>query len=64
MLKAFLNAFRVPDLRAKILFTLCIIAVFRLGSYVPVPIVDVGVIERAQDTGGFLNIINLFSGGR
>ncbi len=63
MLKAFLNAFRVPDLRAKILFTLFIIAMFRLGSYVPVPVVDVGVIQRAQDTGGFLNIINLFSGG-
>ncbi|HET9673161.1 MAG TPA: preprotein translocase subunit SecY [Actinomycetota bacterium] len=63
MLKAFLNAFRVPDLRAKILFTLLIIAVFRLGSYVPVPVVDVGILQRAQDTGGFLNIINLFSGG-
>jgi preprotein translocase subunit SecY len=63
VLKAFLNAFRVPDLRNKILFTLFIIAAFRLGSYVPVPVVDVGVIERAQDTGGFLNIINLFSGG-
>jgi preprotein translocase subunit SecY len=63
VLKAFLNAFRVPDLRAKILFTLCIIAAFRLGSYVPVPVVDVGVIQRAQDQGGFLNIINLFSGG-
>jgi preprotein translocase subunit SecY len=63
VLKAFLNAFRVPDLRAKILFTLAIIAVFRLGSYVPVPVVDIGILQRAQDTGGFLNIINLFSGG-
>ena len=42
MLKAFLNAFRVPDLRAKILFTLFIVAVFRLGSYMPVPVVDIG----------------------
>ena len=63
MLKAFLNAFRVPDLRAKILFTLFIIAVFRLGSYVPVPVVDIGILQRQEDTGGFLNIINLFSGG-
>ena len=66
MLKAFLNAFRVPDLRAKILFTLLIIAVFRLGSYVPVPVVDVGILKRAiedQSRGGFLDIINLFSGG-
>ena len=66
MLKAFLNAFRVPDLRAKILFTLLIIAVFRLGSFMPVPVVDVGILKRAieqQSRGGFLDIINLFSGG-
>jgi preprotein translocase subunit SecY len=66
MLKAFLNAFRVPDLRAKILFTLAMIAVFRLGSYIPVPVVDIGILKDAlaqQDQGGFLGIINLFSGG-
>jgi preprotein translocase subunit SecY len=66
VLKAFLNAFRVPDLRAKILFTLVIIAVFRLGSFLPVPVVDVGILKRAideQSRGGFLDIINLFSGG-
>jgi preprotein translocase subunit SecY len=63
VLKAFLNAFRVPDLRAKILFTLFVIAAFRLGSYVPVPVVDIGIIQQQQDAGGFLNIINLFSGG-
>ncbi|MGH2540903.1 MAG: preprotein translocase subunit SecY [Actinomycetota bacterium] len=66
MLKAFLNAFRVPDLRAKILFTLFIIAAFRLGSYMPVPVVDIGILQREierQGAGGFLNIINLFSGG-
>ncbi|MDQ4108064.1 MAG: preprotein translocase subunit SecY, partial [Actinomycetota bacterium] len=66
MLKAFLNAFRVPDLRAKILFTLAIIAVFRLGSYMPVPVVDIGILQRElerQGAGGFLSIINLFSGG-
>ncbi|HJQ72598.1 MAG TPA: preprotein translocase subunit SecY [Actinomycetota bacterium] len=63
MLKAFLNAFRVPDLRAKILFTLFVIAVFRLGSYVPVPVVDIGILQSQADAGGFLNVINLFSGG-
>ena len=63
MLKAFLNAFRVPDLRAKILFTLFVIAAFRLGSYIPVPVVDIGIIQSQAEAGGFLNIINLFSGG-
>jgi preprotein translocase subunit SecY len=65
VLKAFLNAFRLPDLRNKILFTLFIIAVYRFGSYVPVPVVDFGPIREAidQGEGGFLQLINLFSGG-
>ena len=65
MLKAFLNAFRLPDLRNKILFTLFIIAVYRFGSYVPVPVVDFAPIREAIEAGegGFLQLINLFSGG-
>jgi preprotein translocase subunit SecY len=63
VLKAFLNAFRVPDLRAKILFTLLIIAVYRFGSHVPVPVVDVGKLKDLESQGGFLSFINLFSGG-
>ena len=65
MLKAFLNAFRLPDLRNKILFTLFIIAVYRFGSYVPVPVVDFARIRDAleEGQGGFLQLINLFSGG-
>jgi preprotein translocase subunit SecY len=66
VLKAFLNAFRVPDLRNKILFTLFIIAVYRFGAHVPVPVVDFGIIQNAiedQGAGGFLQFINIFSGG-
>ncbi len=65
MLKAFLNAFRLPDLRNKILFTLFIIAVYRFGSFVPVPVVDFSVIRNQLEAGGggFLQLINLFSGG-
>ena len=37
MLTAFARAFRTPDLRRKILFTLAIMAVFRLGSFIPTP---------------------------
>jgi len=37
MLSAFRNAFKVPDLRGKILFTVAIIAIYRLGSHLPVP---------------------------
>ncbi len=66
MLRAFVNAFKVPDLRKKILFTLFIIAVYRFGAHVPVPIVDIGKLQsalNAQGSGGFLRFIDLFSGG-
>jgi preprotein translocase subunit SecY len=65
LLSAFANAFKVPDLRKKILFTILIIGVYRLGSHIPTPGIDV---QRAQDfargaTGGVFQFINLFSGG-
>ncbi len=66
MLRAFVNAFKVPDLRKKILFTLFIIALYRFGSHVPVPVVDLDILRRAlerQGQQGFLAFIDLFSGG-
>src|SRR5438105_15553046 len=68
MLKAFVNAFKIPDLRKKILFTIGIIAVFRLGSHVPVPNVDPNRLAelRSATTGqplSALQFIDLFSGG-
>jgi preprotein translocase subunit SecY len=64
MLRAFVNAFKIPDLRRKILFTLVIIAVYRLGSFIPVPNIDIQELERQlQVSQGFLSFINLFSGG-
>ena len=46
MLKAFLNSFRVPDLRNKILFTLFIIVIYRFGNHIPVPLVDTSVLDQ------------------
>ena len=66
MLRAFVNAFKIPDLRGKILFTLAIIAVYRLGSFVPIPGVDYGALQALldqQQTAGIAAILNLFSGG-
>jgi preprotein translocase subunit SecY len=66
VLRAFVNAFKVPDLRNKILFTLFIIAVYRLGSYVPVPVVDISLLQsqlEREGLTGFLTFIDLFSGG-
>ncbi len=66
MLSAFASAFRTPDLRKKLLFTLGIIALFRLGSVVPTPGVDYTAIQRCievvQDN-SIYSLINLFSGG-
>jgi len=63
VLTAIANAFRVPELRRKILFTLTIIGLFRVGSFIPVPGVDTSVIQaQVQDTAA-LNLLSLFSGG-
>jgi preprotein translocase subunit SecY len=69
MLTAFLRAFRTPDLRKKLLFTLFIIAVFRLGATLPTP----GISQKAVDSclnvvahsgsASLLQLVNLFSGG-
>src|SRR4051812_8118894 len=66
MLTAFANAFRTPDLRRKLLFVLMIIVVFRAGSQIPAPGVDVGNVQSCIsdiDNQGVYNLINLFSGG-
>ena len=66
MLGAFANAFRTPDLRRKLLFVLLIIVIFRLGSQVPTPGVDVANVQACiadLEDGGLYSLINLFSGG-
>jgi preprotein translocase subunit SecY len=58
--------FKVPDLRVKILFTLFIFAVYRLGTAIPVPGIDLDAVElfqEQQQAGGIYGLINLFSGG-
>src|SRR5689334_10204150 len=69
MLQAVTNAFKVPDLRRKILYTLGLLAIFRVVAHVPVPGVDVVALENAFDTSsgaplaGLFNVLNIFSGG-
>ncbi len=67
MLTAFGRAFKTPDLRRKLLFTLGIILAFRLGSHIPTPGVDYRAVQAcmqgADNTNGFLGLVNLFSGG-
>jgi len=69
VLGAFANAFRTPDLRRKLLFVLFILVVFRLGSQIPSPGVNLSNVQacidiaKEQDENGLYNLINLFSGG-
>ncbi|HZK04367.1 MAG TPA: preprotein translocase subunit SecY [Actinomycetaceae bacterium] len=65
MLTAFVQAFRTPDLRRKLLFTLGIVAVYRLGATIPAPGVSYANVEVCVGTAeaGFLGMVNLFSGG-
>jgi preprotein translocase subunit SecY len=59
--------FRTPDLRRKLGFTLGIIALFRLGSFIPAPFVDFGNVQAclaaSQGAAGLYELVNLFSGG-
>ena len=66
MFDALANAFRVPDLRKKILFTIAIIALYRVGSHIPVPGVTRSMIDAlttATQNTAALGLLNLFSGG-
>jgi len=65
MLKSMGNSLSSPELRKKLLFTAFILALFRLGSYVPVPGVDLDALQEAIDNRGsrLLDFLNLFAGG-
>ena len=69
MLSALANVLKVPDLRRKILLTLGLLAVFRVGAYIPTPGIDGAALAKffeqitSQAGGGLFGIMDLFSGG-
>lgn len=66
MLQAFGQAFRTPDLRRKILFSLMIMALYRLGTFIPTPGVsskNISACLAQHDSTSLLDMFNLFSGG-
>jgi preprotein translocase subunit SecY len=65
MFEKFLNIFRVPDLRRRVLFTLGILAVYRLGAHITTPGVNVAALESFfnNQAGSSLGLVDLFSGG-
>ncbi len=66
MFTAFARAFKTPDLRKKLLFTLGIIVLYRLGAHIPAPGVDYSKVQQCidqADSGGLLGLMQMFSGG-
>jgi preprotein translocase subunit SecY len=66
MLEKLANIFRIPDLRKRILFTLGLLAVYRLGGHIPTPGVNADKLQQffEQNRGSFLGFVDLFSGGQ
>jgi preprotein translocase subunit SecY len=64
-MSAFANMFKIPELRSRLLFTLAMIGVYRIGIFITTPGVDRNVMRQimAQQSGTFLGMFNLFSGG-
>ncbi len=67
MFSAIVRIFRSVDLRNKLLFTLAIVAIFRLGSFIPAPNVDYENVQKCiaanANTSGLYELVNMFSGG-
>ena len=65
MLEKFLNIFRIPDLRKRVLFMLGILAVYRLGAHIPTPGVNTQMLAQLfnSQSGGALGLMDLFGGG-
>src|SRR5258707_6400609 len=64
--EAVANVFRIPDLRRRILFTLAMLAVYRLGGHIPTPGINADKLSQffEQNRGTFLGFVDLFSGGQ
>ena len=64
MLRTVAKAWNIPDLRKKIIFTVCMLLIFRIGAQIPVPGMDRDVLSQTFDSEtGLFALFNLFSGG-
>ena len=65
LIEAFRNIFSTPDLRNRVLFTLGLLAVYRLGAHIPTPGINTALLQQLfqQSQGSVLGMIDLFSGG-
>jgi preprotein translocase subunit SecY len=64
-LDAFANVFRIPDLRKRVLFTLGLLAVYRLGGHIPIPGIDINKWDEmfSKQSGGIFGFFDMFAGG-
>ena len=63
MLETLKNAWKVKELRNKILFTLLIIVIFRIGSFIPVPYINPDMIKAATTENSFFSYLSILTGG-
>jgi len=61
--KTFINAWRVPELRKKILYTLLLLAIFRFGAFITAPGVDATLLNQITNTNSFVSTVNIITGG-
>ncbi|WP_297422592.1 preprotein translocase subunit SecY [Clostridium sp.] len=63
MLQTLRNAFKVPEIRKRILWTILLVAVFRMGSHVPLPGINSDYLSKLSQSGGLLGFYDMLSGG-
>ena len=63
LIQAAYNAFRLPDIRRKLIFTLGLLTVFRFAAHIPVPGVDRQALRELFQQQQFLGLLDMFSGG-
>ena len=65
MIESLQNIFRIPDLRKRVLFTLALLGVYRIGAFVPIPGIDLDALQKwfASNQGGVFGLVDVFTGG-
>ncbi|WP_027633251.1 preprotein translocase subunit SecY [Clostridium hydrogeniformans] len=63
MLSTLRNAWKVPDLRKRILYTIFLVAIFRIGNFIPVPGIDTAQLQSMNKAGGLINFYDFMAGG-
>lgn len=62
MFQTLRNAWKIPDLKRRILFTIAMLVVFRVGAFIPVPGINIAVIKDIVQKGGLLGFFDVVSG--